>query len=46
MTDNAWEIIKAAFTNYVPPEEEEGNFINTLHFIPNEEVPLTCDTWG
>ena len=26
--------------------DEEGNFINTLEFVPNEEVPTICDEWG
>jgi hypothetical protein len=25
---------------------DEGNFINVMHFIPNEEVPAYCSTWA
>ena len=44
ITEDAWKLIKEKFTDYVPADEKEGNFVNTLHFIPNEEVSNICDT--
>jgi hypothetical protein len=43
--EKAWDKIKEWLTDY-NPEDEEGNFVNTLEFIPNEDVSKICDDWA
>lgn len=43
---NQWDVIRQEVSDYEPDEEEEGNFINTIDFIPNEQVGTICDEWA
>ena len=39
-----WNKIKEKITH--DPQENEPNYINTLNFIPNDEVAIQCDSWA
>jgi hypothetical protein len=44
VAEDIWNQIKGKITHQTYPDEP--NFINTLHFISNEEVPVYCGTWA
>lgn len=43
--EGAWESVKTELLG-ADEKDEEGNFINTLELIPNDEVGIYCDTWA
>jgi hypothetical protein len=45
ISSNLWEKVKTLLTGR-EDYEEEGNFVNILEFVRNEEVPLICDEWA
>ncbi len=45
-TNTVWEKIKELLSDYTPDETEEGNFVNTLYFKPNQEVGTLCEEWA
>ncbi len=45
MGNKAWDAF-IGLLGEEPKDDDSGNFINTLNFIPNNEVSQICDSWA